>query len=185
MEGKFNKEELDEIEKIKDALRPGEEVLLVGKQSRIRPGGSLITPNTILATNQRILIRNPAMLGLSTSVEAYIYKNITGVTVKKGVFSSKVFITVPGLPKTGFLRWGRHDEAELAALPKDKAKDFQRIINEGISSRLPGQAPAIPGAPAVAISPLDEIKKLAELRDAGLITEEEFQAKKKKLLEKI
>jgi len=35
------------------------------------------------------------------------------------------------------------------------------------------------------VDPLEQIKKLSELRDAGLITEEEFQAKKKELLAKI
>lgn len=33
------------------------------------------------------------------------------------------------------------------------------------------------------ISSIDEIKKLAELRDAGIVTEEEFQAKKRTLLD--
>ena len=33
------------------------------------------------------------------------------------------------------------------------------------------------------ISKADELKKYAELRDKGIITEEEFQAKKKKLLD--
>jgi hypothetical protein len=35
------------------------------------------------------------------------------------------------------------------------------------------------------LSTLDQIKKLAELRGAGVITEREFQAKKKKLFQKI
>ena len=33
------------------------------------------------------------------------------------------------------------------------------------------------------ISDADELKKYAELRDQGIITEDEFQAKKKKLLD--
>ena len=35
---------------------------------------------------------------------------------------------------------------------------------------------------ATATSNLDELKKLAELRDAGVVTKEEFEAKKKTLL---
>jgi hypothetical protein len=37
--------DLDEITKISDILNPDEKVLLVAKQSRIKPGGSKLTPN--------------------------------------------------------------------------------------------------------------------------------------------
>jgi hypothetical protein len=43
-------------------LNPDEKVLLVARQSRIKPGGSLHTPNIIYATDRRIIIRDPYML---------------------------------------------------------------------------------------------------------------------------
>lgn len=189
----LSESDLKEVEKIKDTLMIDEKVLLVVKQSRIAPRGlirpgTITTPNTIFATNRRIIIRNPTMLGLRAGIEDFPYKSITSVKLHKGVFSSEIRLRIPGLSETsrlpGLLRWGRRDEGEIPALPKDKAEQLVRIMKEGIANRLPGQAPT-PTAPAVSISPLDEIKKLAELRDAGLITEEEFQEKKKKLLEKI
>ena len=42
------------------------------------------------------------------------------------------------------------------------------------------QAPAAQAAPAS--SPMDELKKLKELLDMGIVTQEEFDAKKKQLL---
>ena len=39
-----------------------------------------------------------------------------------------------------------------------------------------------PPAPAAAVSEADEIAKLAALRDRGVLTEEEFSAKKRQLL---
>lgn len=48
-----------------------------------------------------------------------------------------------------------------------------------------GAAPAAPAAPAPAGPPVDvadQLRKLAELRDAGILTEEEFAAQKAKLL---
>jgi uncharacterized RDD family membrane protein YckC len=42
-----------------------------------------------------------------------------------------------------------------------------------------------PGAPTLQVSVLDEIKKLGELREAGVVTEAEFQAKKTELLGRI
>lgn len=49
----------------------------------------------------------------------------------------------------------------------------------------PNEAPASPSAPAVAtapLDPLDRLKKLAELRDAGILTEDEFREQKAKIL---
>ena len=37
-------------------------------------------------------------------------------------------------------------------------------------------------APAAAVSPMDELKKLKDLLDMQIITQEEFDAKKKQLL---
>jgi len=193
----LSESDLKEVDEIKDTLMPDEKVLIVVRQSRIAPRGltrlgTITTPNTIFGTNRRLIIRNPTMLGLRAGIEDFPYKGITSVKLHKGVFSAEIRLRIPGLTETSrlsgratTLRWGRRDEGEIAALPKDKAEQLVRIIKEGIAGRLPGQAPQTPSAPAVAVSPLDEIKKLAELRDAGLITEEEFQEKKKKLLAKI
>ena len=46
-----------------------------------------------------------------------------------------------------------------------------------------GAPPA--AAPAAGASPLELIRQLGELHQAGFLTDEEFQAKKAKLLEKI
>jgi hypothetical protein len=37
-------------------------------------------------------------------------------------------------------------------------------------------------APAATIDPMDQLRKLADLRDSGVVTEAEFQAKKRQLL---
>ena len=59
-----DEEELNEIRKIANMLNPDETVLLVARQSRIKPGGSFSTPNTVYATDRRIILRDPSMLGL-------------------------------------------------------------------------------------------------------------------------
>ena len=61
----LNDDDYQEIEKIKEMLNPNEEVIMVAQQSRILPGGSYITPNIIYATNRRIIMRDPYMLGIS------------------------------------------------------------------------------------------------------------------------
>ena len=51
-------DELNEIEKIREMLNPNEKVLLVARQSRFLPGGSALTPNIVIATDRRIIIRD-------------------------------------------------------------------------------------------------------------------------------
>ena len=63
-----NKDELNEIEKIKNLLNPNEKVLLVARQSRFLPGGSALTPNVVTATDRRIIIRDPYDLGFRSEI---------------------------------------------------------------------------------------------------------------------
>ena len=50
------KDNLDEIGKISYMLNPNEEVFVIARQSRLKPGGSKFTPNVIFATDRRIII---------------------------------------------------------------------------------------------------------------------------------
>jgi hypothetical protein len=59
-----NKKHLEEIKKIAHMLNPNEEVFVVTRQSRLKPGGSAFTPNVVFGTDRRIIIKDPSMLGL-------------------------------------------------------------------------------------------------------------------------
>lgn len=146
----------------------------------------MVTPNTIFATEKRLIVRNPTMLGLRASVESIPYDKITSVKLEGGVFTSTIVIRSPGLSeltrlgrRTGLLAWGRGEEGSIDAIPKGKGKQLLEIIREGMEK---AKAPKVV-APSVSIA--GEIKKLAELKDAGIITEKEFQTKKKELLARI
>ncbi|MFM8659569.1 MAG: SHOCT domain-containing protein [Candidatus Nitrosotenuis sp.] len=166
--------------------------MLSATQSRIRPGGaSILTPNTIFATTKRIIIRNPTMLGLRESTESFYYVDITGVRVEKGVLSSTIAITMPGLASTGrrrqtsglgLISWGREEQDGLIeGIPKDKAESLANIIRDGIQkARSTKDKVVIQSNVSIA----DEITKLADLRQKGLITEEEFTKMKQDLINK-
>jgi hypothetical protein len=55
----LNSDDMNEIRRIQDVLNPNESVIIVARQSRILPGGSYVTPNTIYATEKRLIIRDP------------------------------------------------------------------------------------------------------------------------------
>ena len=89
--------DLEDVDKITDMLNPDEKVLLVARQSKIKPGGSYLTPNTIYATDRRIIIRDPYMLGIKANVVDIPYDIITSLKLEKGLLSSTIRFKAGGL----------------------------------------------------------------------------------------
>jgi hypothetical protein len=76
-------------------------VFVVARQSRLKPGGSTFTPNVVFATDRRIIIKDPSMLGLRENVVDIPYDMISSVRIDKGVFSSNIIFKAPGLISSG------------------------------------------------------------------------------------
>jgi PH (Pleckstrin Homology) domain-containing protein/putative oligomerization/nucleic acid binding protein len=193
-----NKEDLQEIKKISNMLNANEEVFVVARQSRLKPGGSKLTPNIIYGTDRRLIIRDPSMLGLREEVVDIPYDLIVSVRLDKGVFSSSVIFTAPGLRSTGRLgliekmsgtNLGASEDAVITAIPKDKAEDLVEVIRNGmdkqreVSQQLPSQARAeVTANPTISVA--DELAKLAKLKEQGVISEAEFQQMKQDLIKR-
>jgi Bacterial PH domain/Short C-terminal domain len=196
-----DKGDLEEIREIAEMLNPNEEVFVVARQSRLRPGGSAFTPNVVFGTDMRIIIKDPSMLGLRENVVDIPYDMISSVRLDKGVFSSNIIFKAPGLISSG--RRGKLDkmmegygdrsglaeeEAIITAIPKDKAEELVEIIRNGIDRdrevyRHPQlEQPQSQEQQSASIA--DELMKLANLKDKGIISEEEFQQMKQDLIKK-
>ncbi|HVC58656.1 MAG TPA: PH domain-containing protein [Candidatus Acidoferrales bacterium] len=83
-----------EVDEVRRFLWPGETVELTVKQRKIRPGGSLITPTSFVATNKRLIIINRTRLGVRKDFEVIPYRYITAVKLLHGLFSCSVLIRV-------------------------------------------------------------------------------------------
>lgn len=192
--------DLDEITKISDILNPDEKVLLVAKQSRIKPGGSKLTPNIVYATDKRIIIRDPYMLGMRENIVDIPYDIITSVKLEKGILSSTIRFRAPGLVSSSRLGMidglidGEHDQdGKIDAIPKDKAEKLLETIREGMqgpktkANTNMSQQQQIPPSSTISnqsISIADELAKLAKLKDQEVITENEFLQMKHDLINK-
>ncbi len=217
-----DKGELDEIRKISGMLNADEKVLLVARQARFRPGGSHFGPNVVYATDRRIILRDPSMLGLKQEIIEIPYNVITHARIDKGVFSASVIFNAPGLfnPNiSGRVPWIKNLHASehgengvIDAIPKKKADDLIEIIRNGITQvRAPSTAPSgggggiSPGAwirnntgkiegtsssipnsnsSNVNHSVAEELSKLAELREKGILSDEEFKRMKERIIER-
>src|SRR5919199_4567672 len=196
-----DKEDVEKIKEIAEMLNPNEEVLVVARQSRLKPGGSKLTPNVVFATDRRIIIKDPSMLGLREDIVDIPYDMVSSVRIDKGVFSSNIIFKAPGLINSS--RRGRLDKLMMSdkdeikreqvgeedgiitAIPKDKAEDLLEVIRNGMdrdrevyrhSQEQPQQQSSI--------SIADELTKLANLKEKGIISDEEFQQMKQDLMKK-
>jgi hypothetical protein len=185
-----DRDELEEIRKIANRLDQDERVLFVAKQSRMKPGGSVLaTPNIVFATDRRVIIRNPTMLGMRENIEDIPYDKMTSVKLEKGVFSSTVLIRAPGLSEmsrvsksSGLIAWGRGEDGQIDALPKDKGERLFTVIREGIDRAKAAAQYSSTTIVNQRISIADELTKLAKLKEQGIISEAEFTQMKQDLL---
>src|SRR5262245_34553860 len=87
-----DKKELQEIQRIASRLYKDEKVIFVARQSRFKPGGSKDTPATFFITSQRLIVRNPSMIGLREKFSSVNYNRIASLNIEKGIFSSTLKI---------------------------------------------------------------------------------------------
>src|ERR671917_1076578 len=175
-----DKDELEEIRRIANRLDHDEEVRFVAKQSRMKPGGSaLATPNIVFATDKRVIIRNPTMLGIRENIEDIPYDKMTSVKLEKGIFSSTILIRAPGLSEmsrvskhSGLIAWGRGEDGQIDALSKDKGERLFTIIREEINGTKKSAVQSSTTIVNQQISIADELTKLASLKEQGIISEE-------------
>jgi PH (Pleckstrin Homology) domain-containing protein/putative oligomerization/nucleic acid binding protein len=182
-------DELDEIEKIDKILNLEEKVLLVARESRLMPGGSILTPNTVIATDKRVIIRDPYMLGLKSELIDIPYDVITSVKLQKGVFTSTILFKAPTMvnkSKLGLMDENISGEDDqdgvIEALSKDKAEELLEIIRRHMNVTGSGEAEATSSIDTISVA--DEIEKLSKLKQKGSLSESEFQKMKQELLQK-
>lgn len=189
----LDNDDYQEIEKIREMLNPSEEVIMVARQSRILPGGSYVTPNIIYATNRRIIMRDPYMLGIKENIVDIPYDVITSVKLEKGLLSSTIRFEAPALVGSkrlgmihGIVSGETDNEGVIKAIPKRKAEDLVQVIRSGMHGYGSGShAHSLQQQSNInsRFSIADELTKFAKLKEQGVLTEDEFERIKKDLLE--
>jgi len=112
------------------------------------------------------------MGGFTVKVNAFDRSSITGVEVSVGAMTGDLVVLMPGY--TGVPRGANASQiANGVHFYKASLTDVNAIADK---IRQPA---------AAAADPMEQLAKLAQLRDAGVITREEFEAKKSALLERI
>lgn len=190
-----------------DLLTTGEEIIYIATQKK--PIVNLL-PDCVALTNKRILFFSPANLGLSIKFVDFVWKDIADVFTKEEIIGAVFSVRstngaemgVDYLPKVQgrklyqYAQERKESEREsrrLRDLEEKRAESgsinfaerpnapFQPVAPEPQSMAPAGTVP--PGQQAPKQDELTEkLKKLRTLFDNGLISQEEYNAKKLELL---
>ena len=197
----LSSDDMGEIRRIQNVLNPDENVIIVARQSRILPGGSYVIPNTIYATEKRLIIRDPYMLGIKENLIDIPYDVVTSIKLEKGLFSSTIRFEAPALVGSkklgmihGIIHGSNDHEGVIQAVPKAKAEDLIEVIRFGMhqkgtnglhsSEKENFTALALKSNQPGSYSIADELNKIMKLKEQGVLNAEEFDHIKKGLLDK-
>lgn len=160
---------LPHLEVVERNLAPNEEVVFVFISTGLRDkrGSNVLGGNTVVAFTDKKLIcaQKRALSGDFTKTVSY--DSINDISTKVGWMKAELIID----SMTEYMNfWVSTDTAEkIRGLAYEAMENYRNKKN----------------TPAVAVnqvSPAEELKKFKELLDMGIITQEEFDAKKKQLL---
>lgn len=140
------------------------------------------TPNVLNIDDNHIEYRRRNWYLISVDTENLHFQNVTGVTVDKHLFGSTLKIKSTGndpIIVHGFWKKKANEIKDICS--KHISANTQRGTTEAMAdaiSKAVGQANA--GSNNVSVA--DELKKMKELLDSGVLSQEEFDEQKKKLM---
>ncbi len=115
-------------DEIKNILGSNEKVELYIEEKIYHPR---INIESVIITNERIILRHPHALGLKKDYTDYSYRDITNVTLDKGIMRSTIKLTLRHKEE----HQGENQEEEhleLDKLPNDLAEKGYGVIRENI-----------------------------------------------------
>jgi len=168
-------------------LAPGEtvEVVITGPSNQ-----------AIIGTNRRVFVyKKGFMAGASFGSEltSWDYRNLNGVQIHTGMMSGAVVLQAPGQSGTKTNIWKNGDSDPYKAPNAIPINRPWEPATEGVArlrqlmdaAHQTGQQEPTETAPFLNADPMAQLKQLGELRDAGVVTPEEFEAKKAEILRRI
>ncbi|MFT4098793.1 MAG: SHOCT domain-containing protein [Rhodoblastus sp.] len=173
------------------ALAP---VLQPGEVALIQLKGAF--KEALICTDRRVIIvKGGFMVGnfFGNNVFQLPYANVASVEVKFHFATGYFEVSAGGMQNTSKSYWSgkKHEQSRYAPncvtiTGKPAADDFNRacafILDRAAMARNPAAAASPPPVPSGAAS---AIEHLAMMRDRGLVTADEFEAKRKELLARI
>jgi len=124
-------------------------------------GKDTVRNGIFIATDRQVFFYCKKLTGFES--ESFPFSNISSVEIGKGMLGHKINIIASG------------NKAEMTGINLGQVNEFVEYVRSKIGKSTGSSAPSTTSA-------ADELKKFKELLDEGILTQEEFDAKKKQLL---
>lgn len=154
-------------------LEPGEAIraAVLGTYETKIMGSDTVRAGILLATDRRVVFYAKKFTGYD--LESFPYGNISSFEQGKNMMGHNITFYASG--NRVHVKWIPTDN-NLAALT-----DLVKAAMNASHRTAPASAPSAPAQPDV----MSQLRQLGELRDAGVVTQEEFDAKKAELLSRL
>ncbi len=149
-----------EIKYLPEILTDNEKILYL--TSGLMDGNTWL----ITCTNRRVIFLDKGMVYGLKQVETPL-ERINSIQQKTGMMFGEIAI------------WDGSSKMEIKNVMKKTVKPFVEAVNKAIDAAKRSNSG---GGSSATIDPAAQLEKFAELKNKGVITEKEFQAKKKELL---
>ena len=130
----------------------------MGKDNQARAG-------LVVVSDRRVILFSKTLTGYD--VQDFAYGLLSGVDHKMGYMFGNLTFLAAGAA------------SHVTQVPKDNVERIAQLVRQKMAGAHPHDSQA---QPIEQVDVADQIRKLAALRDEGLISADEFEAKKKQLL---
>jgi len=183
-------------QKISEILTRNEEIAYIAVQKK--PLNLNLSPDCIVLTTRRFIVYHPRVFG-QVEFEDYIWRELKDAQIKEGIVGATFTIstvrgeqfTIEHLPKAQARRlysYAQEMEENVLEERRLRAMEETRAAAGGVMIQGMPQAPSplmqAPVAPARP-DPVEQLSKLKQMLDAGLITAAEYEAKKSDILSRM
>lgn len=134
------------------------------------------TPNLLTINENRVEFERRNWHMISVDTENLDFQNITGITVDKHIFGATLNFKSTGSDPIIVHGFGKKDADQIRQICMTNVMaNTQRRTSQAMSD-------ALQNSRSPQISVADELQKLKNLMDAGILTQSEFEEQKAKLL---
>jgi hypothetical protein len=145
----------------------------------IRRDFNPLTPDRITVTEQTIQHKRRNWYLISCDTQTYHFQNIIGVDVDKGIFGANIVIRTTGNGVIYACGFSKRKSNEIVGLC---SQFIAQHTQRNLADQLRNSISSAPNNNPSNYSLADELKKLKQLLEEGIITQTEFENQKNKLL---
>lgn len=184
-------------EKVNDLLTNGETVEYIAVQNK--PAIN-ISPDSVVLTNKRILFFRSKSFGLITDFQDYLWKDVAESHISEAILGSTFKMTaisgfieiIDYLPKSQarkLYQYAQSKEEEMIEYRREKELEEKRAVAGGITVNTQNEQSKeqkTESQPQVtAEDPMETLMKLKAFLDNDLISIEDYETKKKEILNRM